>query len=119
MKEEIEIFGNTDLIFETEDLVYQLSAMLDINTRKYEFTSLDFIKNWGMRDEKYITSWDNDTFLYETLYLKVLSPWVTLKENPSPEEFAVLLKIKGVKLEDFEGIYELFNKAIELKFFEK
>lgn len=72
-----------------------------------------------MQHESYVENWDNEVYLIETLYNNVLIPWITDKTIPSPEEFAALLKIDGVRLEDFEGIYELFNKAIELKFFEK
>lgn len=117
--EKIEIIGNTDLVFETENIAYQLSTLLDTNTWKYSYVSLDFIKDYGMTHEKYIESWDNDTFLIETLYENVLTSWIGDKSISSPEIFADLLKIDGVRLEDFEGIYELFNKAIEMKFFEK
>lgn len=119
MKKEIEIIGNTDLVFETENIAYVVSALLDTNTMKYSYTSLAFIQDYGMIDEKYIEDWDNNTYLIETLYSMVLLPWNVDKTIPSPEEFAALLKIDGVHLEDFEGIYELFNKAIEIKFFEK
>ena len=117
--EKIEIIGNTELAFEADDMSYVISALLDMKTNKYSMPSLAFTKEYGMIYEKYEAIWDNDTYLIDTLYDKVLLPWVVDKTIPSPEEFAALLKIDGVKLEDFEGIYELFNKAIELKFFEK
>lgn len=119
MKEKIEIIGNIELAFETELIAYQISALLDVETMKYSYASLAFIKDYGMTHESYVENWDNEDFLIETLYENVLTPWIVDKSIPSPEDFAALLKIDGVRLEDFEGIYELFNKAIELKFFEK
>lgn len=115
----IEIIGNTELAFETDDIAYVMGVGIDTKKNKYYMPSFSFVKNYGENVQKYIEIWDNEDFLIEILYEKVLLPWVVDKSIPSPEEFAALLKIDGVRLEDFEGIYELFNKAIEMKFFEK
>ena len=70
------IIGNFELIFEGKNISYVLSALYDIEKNSYEMPSLSFIEDEGSKDEKYIAIWDNDAYLVETLYKKVLVPWV-------------------------------------------
>ena len=115
----ITIIGNIQIAFETELIAYELSVGIDFKKNKYYMPCLSFIKDYGMMHEKHVEDWDNETFLYETLYNNVLLPWIIEQKIPCPEHFAELLKIDGVRLEDFQGLYDLFNKAIEMKFFDK
>ena len=113
------IIGNIDLAYQTDLIGYELSVGIDFEKNKYYMPALSFVKDYGMIHEECLYTWDNEDYLIDTLYSNVLLPWVVSKEIPCPEEFANLLRIEGVRLEDFEGLYELFNKAIEMKFFEK
>ena len=113
------ITGNIDLAYETDLIGYELSVGIDFEKNKYYMPSLAFIKDYGMIHQENLAFWDVEEYLYDVLYNGVLLPWVIDKSIPHPEEFANLLRIEGVRLEDFEGLYEMFNKAIEMKFFEK
>ena len=113
------IIGSIELAYETDLIGYELSVGIDIEKNKYYMPSLSFKKDYGYIHESTLACWDNENYLIETLYSMVLLPWVVDKSIPAPEDFANLLRIEGVRLEDFQGLYELFNKAIEMKFFEK
>ena len=110
----IEINGNLGIQYLGKEITYEIACIYD-DEFKLIMPSLSFIKNYGMIDSTEIECWDSDIYLKETLYEKVLKPWITDKTIDDGEEFAELLKIDGVKLDDFEGIYALFNKAFELK----
>ena len=109
------IIGNFELIFEGKDISYVLSALYDIEKNSYEMTSLSFIEDEGSREEKYIAIWDNDAYLVETLYKKVLVPWVVEKKIEDGQQFADLIKIQGVSIDDLEGLCKLMEEGFRLK----
>ena len=109
------IVGNFELLFEGEDIAYSLSALYDIEKDTYEMPSLSFIEDEGSRDEKYIAVWDNDNYLVETLYKKVLIPWVVEKKIEDGEEFVELIKLQGVNIKDLEGLCKLMEEGFRLK----
>lgn len=109
------IIGNFELTFEGKNISYTLSALYDVEKDKYEMPSLSFIENEGERDEKYIAIWDNDAYLAETLYKNVLVPWVVEKKIEDGEQFAALIKLEGVSIEDLGGLCELFEAGFKLK----
>lgn len=114
------MIANINIVYDGVEISYELSAGIDCEKdyKKY-MCSLSFVKDLGTMSEKYIGIWDNEEYLMETLYKKVLVPWVESKDIPYSDDFAGLLKMKGVKLEDFEGLIELFKHAIILGFFEE
>lgn len=107
----VEINGSSELYYKGNSITYVIDALLNKDLSGYEMVSLAFCKDYGHLDQKEIEFWDNDDYLKNELYKQVLEPWVKDKTIPNSEEFTELLKIEGVSLEDFEGIYELFNKA--------
>ena len=109
------IIGNFELIFEGENITYVLSALYDIEKNSYEMPSLSFIEDEGSRDEKYIAIWDNDGYLVETLYKKVLVPWVVEKKIEDGQQFADLIKTQGVSIDDLEGLCKLLEEGFRLK----
>lgn len=109
------IIGNFELLFEGKDITYSLSALYDIEKDSYEMPSLSFIEDEGSRDEKYIAIWDNDAYLVETLYKKVLVPWVVEKKIEDGQQFADLIKLQGVSIDDLEGLCKLLEEGFRLK----
>ena len=106
---------DVDLFFEGEEITYSLSSLYDIEKDEYEMTSLSFIENRGEFGEKYNTIWDNDVYLVETLYKKVLIPWVGDRKIEEGEEFSQLLKIQGVNIKDLESLLELIEQGIKMR----
>lgn len=110
--------ANIEIIVEGKNITYVLSAGIDLedDNRKY-MPTLALVKDYGFKDEKYIEIWDNEHYVYETLF-NVLLPWVKDKRIKNPEDFAMLLTVKGVDIEDFPLLAELIQKGIEFDFFE-
>lgn len=109
------IIGNFELIFEGKDISYVLSALYDVEKDEYEMPSLSFIEDEGSIEEKYIAIWDNDAYLAETLYKKVLVPWVVEKKIEDGQQFADLIKTQGVSIDDLEGLCKLLEEGFRLK----
>lgn len=115
------IWANTDLLYEEEDIQYELSALMDVSKEKfgqYSYTSLTFWKNKGMVNEKIIAIWDNEYYLYDKLYLGVLKP-LNNRMNCNMKEFRHLMDVQGVEQSHLKGLYKLFKKGIELGFFDE
>jgi len=112
------IYGTVELILDGEEISYVLSAIIDLEKDGQDkaMESLAFYKNYGTRDEEVIDTWDNDHYLYHTLYNNVLVPWVDKKLINNGMDFAQLIQVKGVDIDDFKPLKELFDKAIELGF---
>lgn len=108
------IVGNFELFYEGEEITYSLSALYNIEKNSYEMPSLSFIEDAGSRDEKYIAIWDNDSYLVETLYKKVLVPWVLEKKIEDGQQFADLIKLQGVTINDLEGLCRLMEEGFRL-----
>lgn len=115
------IWANTDLLYEEEDIQYELSALMDVskeNFGQYSYPSLTFWRNKGMVNEKLIAVWDNEDYLYDKLFLDVLKP-LNNRVNCNMDEFRHLMDVQGVEQSHLEGLYKLFKKGIELGFFEE
>ena len=109
------IVGNFELIFEGKDISYVLSALYDVEKDECEMPSLSLVEDYGTRSEKYIAIWDNDNYLVETLYKKVLVPWVVEKKIEDGQQFADLIKLQGVSIDDLEGLCKLMEEGFRLK----
>ena len=109
------IIGNFELIFEGKDISYVLSALYDVEKDECEMPSLSLVEDYGTRSEKYIAIWDNDDYLVETLYKKVLVPWVVEKKIEDGQQFADLIKTQGVSIDDLEGLCKLLEEGFRLK----
>ena len=109
------IIGNFELFYEGENITYVLSALYDIEKNSYEMPSLSFIEDEGSKDEKYIAIWDNDAYLVETLYKKVLVPWVVEQKIEDGQHFADLIKLQDVSIDDLEGLSKLLEEGFRLK----
>lgn len=115
----VELNGNIELLFEGKEITYVISAGIDLKKgMKYFMPSFTFIKDHGSNNEECIDAWDAEEYVVETLLNKVVTPWLDHHTIPLPEEFAHLVTITGVKLEDFAGIQELINSAITYNLFE-
>ncbi len=118
-KSTVKIDGFTELYYEGKNITYVLNCLLDKHlSPDKELVSMQLVQDYGMAHEKELDGWDNPSWLVTTLYHEVLTPWVIDKKIINGEEFADLLKSEGVALEDFEGIWELFNKAKQLNMIE-
>lgn len=111
-----EIYGNMEFAYNGKDITYVLSVGINERNEMY-MPSLSFYKDYGHNDEKMIELWDDDTYLIETLLEKVLVPWEDNKRIEEAEQFAELLKVKGVSLEDFSSIKRLIENCIDNGFF--
>ena len=109
------ITGNFELFYEGENITYVLSALYDIEKNSYEMPSLSFIEDEGSKDEKYIAIWDNDAYLVETLYKKVLVPWVVEQKIEDGQHFADLIKLQDVSIDDLGGLCKLLEEGFRLK----
>jgi len=115
----IEINGNIELLFEGKEITYVISAGIDLKRgMKYFMPSFCFYSDYSSNNEKCIDSWDVEGYILKTFLAGVINPWVNDHSIPNPEEFATLIRIKGVHLDDFEGIQVLLNTAIDLNLFE-
>ena len=115
------IWANTDLLYEEDDIQYELSALMDVSKGKfgqYTWPSLTFWKNKGMVNEKIIAIWDNEYYLYDKLYLGVLKP-LNNRMDCDMKEFRHLMDVQGVERKHLKGLYKLFKKGIELGFFDE
>lgn len=112
-------YGTVELILDGKELNYVLSATIELDKPGEEksMASIAFYKDYGLNSEEVLEVWDNDTYLYNTLYKNVLLPWVAEKTVVDGQEFGALLQIKGVHIDDFQELKEVFEKAIELGFF--
>ena len=106
---------DVDLFYEGEEITYSLSSLYDIEKDEYDMTSLAFVQNRGEMGEKYSAIWDREEYLVETLYKKVLIPWVGDRKIEEGEEFSQLLKIQGVNIKDLEGLLELIEQGIKMR----
>lgn len=111
--------GDITIVFDGLKITYVLSAGIKMETREFYFPSLGFYENYGMEDEECIELWDNDHYLIRTLYRRVLLPWVSKKGVLENSEFTDLVKVKGVSLDDMDGIKELIEEGIRFDFFEE
>ena len=109
------IIGNFELIFEGKDISYVLSALYDVEKDECEMPSLSLVEDYGTRSEKYIAIWDNDGYLVETLYKKVLVPWVVEKKIEDGQQFADLIRVQGVSIDDLGGLCKLLEEGFRLK----
>lgn len=117
---DIVLHGHIDISYEGELVTYIISSIIDMKSGNLSMTNLDFYKNYGnIISEKWLGGWDNDEYLIDNLYNNVLIPWTHSHEITSPKEFAELIKIEGVSIDDFEGLKVLFDKAIEMKMFDE
>lgn len=114
-----EIYGNITLYYSGEKVDYILDAGIDIEKNIKYMPSLSFYHNYRENDEHLIDVWDNEDYLIDVLLNNVLVPWVEFKDVKVSNEFAELLQIDGVKLDDFAGIKKLLETGIELGFFEE
>lgn len=115
-----EIHGNITLQYSGERVDYILDVGIDVEKNIKFMPSLSFYHNYGMiEDEHLIDVWDNEDYLIDVLLNNVLVPWVEFKDVKVSNEFAELLQIDGVKLDDFAGMKKLLEKGIELGFFEE
>jgi hypothetical protein len=102
------------------EISYVLEAGVNLTDPSYKkyLPSLSFWNDHGHTYEKQIEAWDNDHYIYETFYKKVLLPWIKDKTIEDPIAFAEFVSIPGIKLEDFDQLKLLIEKGIELGFFE-
>lgn len=116
---EIEIDGKVKLFFQGAEISYVISAIFKpTKENKYSMPILEFIKYYGMEEKKLLAGWDNDNYLIETLLEKVLNPWLLEdKKIIAAQDFADLLSINGVKIDDFKGIQTLLVSASNAGFF--
>lgn len=107
-----------EIIYHGEKVDYVLNAGWDVEKKQYYMPSLLFYKNYGLIiNQECIESWDNDTYVIETLYNKVLLSWTNDNTILDGESFAELVKINGGIVNDIPAIKELIDKGIELGFF--
>ena len=107
------ILGHTELTANGK-VDYSIGALLEEH-HSYTMPWLEFSENKGLNNEKSLDCWDNETYLVKELYNQIIKPWVENKEVILPEEFAQLLAEEQIYIEDFQGLYDLFNRAFELK----
>jgi hypothetical protein len=114
------LYGNIEIAGEGREVTYILSVGLDFDKGDKRFMScLAASRNYGMIDETYEFEWDNDEYIYNTLYKEVIIPWVDEKKVINPDEFASTLKQEGIHLDDFPIIKKMFEKAEEFNFFQE
>lgn len=109
------ITGNFELVFGGKNISYVLSALYDVDKNEYKMPSLSFVEDEGHLDEKCSEFWDGEEYLVNTLYKKVLVPWVVEKKIEDGEEFAGLIKVEGVSIDDLEGLCKLMEEGMRLK----
>lgn len=112
-----EIYGDIKIYTEGPHITYVLGASINSKTNKPYMPYLAFYKDYGYTHEKALEHWDRDDYLYWTLYKQVLIEWVKNKKILLGEDFADVLKIEGVHIEDLDLLKRLFDKSIELGFF--
>lgn len=124
MKEETidySILGDIEFQFTLENgNTLILSALISIRTDdKKSMPCLSLYENYGsLVGEKNIFMWDNDGYLYNTLYKKVLVPWVENNEISNPKQFSEVI-VEGIHLDEFAKLKFIFDKAIQHGFFEE
>lgn len=106
-----------EIIYHGEKVDYVLNAGWDVEKKQYYMPSLSFYKDYGLSSQDCIESWDNDSYLIETFYKKVLAPWTNNNTIIDGESFAELIKVNGGMVNDIPAIKELIEKGIELDFF--
>lgn len=106
-----------EIIYHGEKMDYVLSAGYDIERKEYYMPSLSFYKDYGLSTEELIEGWDNDFYLIETLYNKVLMPWANDKTIIDGASFGDIIKMNGGAVNDIPSLKELIDKGIELGFF--
>ena len=108
----------TEIILHGEKVDYILSAGYDLDTDKHFMPSLSFYKDYGhSKNQELIECWDNDLYLIESLYQKVLASWTSDKTILDGESFAELIKVNGGAVDDMPKLRELIDKGIDLGFF--
>lgn len=112
-------YGNIEIVMEGKELTYVLSVGIDFEKgdKKY-MPSFAASKNYGDVAEKNEFFWDNDDYLKDVLYERVVIPWVNDGKILEPYDFAEFVKQNGVNIEDLTLIKLGFDKAIEMGFFE-
>lgn len=116
----VEIDGHMEIFFGGKEITYVINAGIDFKRgMKYFMPSFSFVENYGSTDgENAIDTWDVEGYILKTFLAGVINPWLDHHAIPNTEEFASLIRIKGVSLDDFAGIQELLNRAIDLNLFE-
>lgn len=107
------ILGNTELTFNGK-VDYSIGALLE-DDNSYTMPWLEFSNNKGLNNEEFLDRWDNETYLVKELHNKIIKPWVENKKVTLPKEFTQLLAEEQIYIEDFQGLYDLFNRAFKLK----
>jgi predicted MPP superfamily phosphohydrolase len=113
-------YGNIEFEVDLENgntVVISVGIDLLNNDRKY-MPSLSLYKDRGQSDEKIIFVWDNDQYLYHTLYEEVVVPWVKDKSIINTKEFSEVIS-EGFHVNEFSKLKFIFDKAIEFGFFEE
>lgn len=89
---------------------YKLTALLE-EDGSYCMSSFDFTSKDGK--EEY---WDNEDFIFGELY-NVFDTWYT---QDKADDLATLnIVLQSIPLEDFEVVYSVLKKGLELKFYKK
>lgn len=113
-----DLYGNIELVYNGKNLSYVLSCGIDLEKdNTFYMPSLIGYVDYEKSNTESVFWWDNDEYLYNTLYKNVLLPWVENKTISHPEEFAELLTEGKAELTDFEPLLNLFSRAEELNFF--
>lgn len=113
-----DLYGNIELVYNGKNLSYVLSCGIDLDENsKFFMPSLVGYEDYERDEKKIVFWWDNDEYVYNTLYKKVIVSWVNDRTIPNPEDFAELLNEGKVDLTDFEPLMILFQRAEELNFF--
>lgn len=107
------ILGYTELTYNGK-VDYSIGALLE-DDNSYTMPWLQFTKNKGSSIEEELDFWDSEDYLVNKLYTKILKSWVEDKKVILHEEFTQLLAEEKIYIEDFQGLYDLFNRAFELK----
>jgi len=87
----------------TDEDNYKLSALMTDNG--YEMPSLEILI-----DGEEIAFWDNDNFLYKNLYPQLMGEC----DDKNAKEYIN----QNIPEDDYNDLLELFNKGIEMGFFE-
>jgi len=113
-----DLYGNIELVYRGKNISYVLSCGIDLEKdNKFFMPSLIGYKDYEKNDSESVFWWDNDEYIYNILYKKVLIPWVKDKTISHAEDFAHLINDAKADLADFEPLMVLFQRAEELNFF--
>ena len=89
---------------------YKLNAGVD-SDGSYFMPSFEFTSKEGR--EEY---WDNEDFIFGELY-NVFDTWYT--HNKADDIATLNIVLQSIPLEDFQTVYSILKKGLELKFWNK